>query len=232
MKKFVNKYAALLIFAILFVIWNILVWTLADLEKAKVFFYCAYGFTFLSFVLVGCALAFIKINKNTILSVLVPAYIASALYFAVALIMNVIYMCFPDKEYALAIVLPNIILVLIYVAAMIVAFKATSHISGNNKVVQEKVAKLKLTGIEIAQIATIAKDEEVKKALMSLKESVDYSDPIGVDGTAGLEEEFSKKVAELRMLTEGGYEKDLILNKVDAAKNKLNERNQTLKALK
>lgn len=232
MKKLKGRYTALIIEGVIFVIWNILVWTLADLEKANVFFYCGYGFTFLAFLLTAGVMFFMKINKNVIFSVLTTAYAVSACYFLITFVMNIIYMSISKGTNAKAVVIPNVIVLLIYVAAMAVAYFAVSHIGGNNKVIDQKVAKLKATAVEIGQIAAIAQDGEIKKSLLELREAVDYSDPLGVDGTASLEEDFSKKVSEVRMLIEGNYETELIASKIFAAKNKLNERNELLRSLK
>ena len=232
MKKLSGRYTALIITGIIFVIWNILVWTLADLKKADLFFYCGYGFTVLAFLLTAGVLFFFKLNKGGIFSILAPSYIASGAYFVIAFIMNAIYMGIATGTNAKAVVIPNVIVVLLFVAAMVVAYIAISHIGENNQVIEQKVRTLKTTAVEIGQIAALAEDHELKQSLLALKEAVEYSDPIGVDGTASLEEEFSKKIAELRMLVEGRYETGLIASKVAAAKNKLVERNEILRSLK
>ncbi len=232
MKKLKGRYSTLIVIGVIFAIWNILVWTLADLEKAKVFFYCGYGFTFLAFLLVAGVLFFLKLNKNVIFNVLIPVYIVSAVYFAITFIMNAIYMGISSGTNATGVVIPNIIVLLLYVAAMAAAYFAVSHIGGNNKVIEQKVAILKTTAIEIGQIAAITEDSGLKKSLLDLREAVEYSDPLGVDGTASVEEDFSKKIAEIRMLIEGNYEVNLIATKIRAAKNKLCERNELLRSLK
>ena len=232
MKKLSGRYTALIVEGILFVIWNILVWTLADLDKADVFFYCGYGFTFLAFVLTAAALFFLKLGKNVIFSVLTASYIVSAGYFVIAFVMNAIFMGISDGTNAKAVVIPNVIVLLLYIAAMVVAYLAISHIGGNNKVIDNKVAALKTTAIEIGQIAAIAEDDGLKKALLSLREAVEYSDPMGVEGTAAAEDDFKKKIVEIRVLVEGKYDTEVIAGKISAAQNKLRERNELLRALK
>lgn len=218
--------------AVIFVIWNILVWTLTNLKEAQVFFYCGYGFTAAAFIITACALFFVKPRKNTFFSVLVPAYIVVGAYFLITFIMDTVFMSIPKGTNVKAVLIPNIIVLLLAVAAFAVAFWAISHIGGNNKVIDQKVATLKATAIEIGQIAAITEDGELKKALLELREAVEYSDPLGVDGTAALEDDFKKKVDEIRMLIEGNYEVSLTAGKITAAKNKLRERNELLRSLK
>lgn len=231
-KKLAGRYYALIIEAILFVLWNILVFTLADLKEANVFFWCGYGFTFLAFLLVAGVMFFLKADKNVIFSVLMPSYIVSGLYFVITFVMNAIYMGIATGTNAKAVVIPNVVVLFLYIAAMVVAYIAISHIGGNNRVIDEKVAKLKTTAIAVGQIAAIATDGEVKAALAALRESVEYSDPMGVPATASMEDDLNNKIVEIKVLVEGGYEKDMILSRIAAARNKLTERNEILRASK
>lgn len=232
MKKIAGKFTSLIVVGIIFVVWNILVWTLSDLKEANVFFYCGYGFTVLAFLIVAGVPFLFRMSKNGTFNVVFPAYIVTGIYFCIAFILNMIYMIISVKTNAKAVVIPNVIILLLYVALMFILYFAFSHIVGHNKVIDEKVYTLKRTVVEIGQIAAIAQDPEVKKQLLELKEMADYSDPLGVSGTASLENEFSNKIAEIRMLVEGAYEKDLIVNKIKMAQNKLRERNELLRAMK
>lgn len=232
MKKIAGRYTSLIIVGIIFVLWNILVWTLSDLKDANVFFYCGYGFTCLAFLLMAGVFFFYKLDKNVIFSVLMPAYLLTLLYFAVTFIMDLIFMINLTGTNAKAVVIPNIIVVMLYAVAMVVAYFAVSRIGGNNKVIDQKVAALKLAAVQVGQIAAITQDADVKCSLSELREMVEYSDPMGVEGTAAMETEFSNKLSEIRMLVEEGYAKDLILQKIKTAQNKLRERNEILRALK
>ncbi len=232
MKKISGRYISLIVVGVIFVIWNVLVWTLAKLEDANVYFYCGYAFTAIAFLLVAGVLFLFRLGKNTIFSVMMPAYIATGLYFFVTLIMNMIFMINTAGDNTKAVVIPNVIIVLLYLAAMAVAYFAVSHIHSNNEVIDQKVATLKRVSVDLGQIGALATDPDIKTALSKLREAVDYSDPMGNAETASLEEEFTKKVAEVRMLVENNYEKDLVLGKITAADNKLRERNEYLRTTK
>lgn len=232
MKKISGRYVALGIEAIIFVVWNVLSWTLTNLEEANVYFYCGYGFMFLAFLLTAAVTFYFKISKNVIFSVLTPLYIANAVYFFISLIMNSIFMGIAKGANAVAVVVPNVIVLILYVVAIAISYLGVSHISENNKVIDQKVAQLKITAIEIGQIASIATDVNVKNALLELKDAVEYSDPIGVSGTKDAENDFSFKVSEIRSLIENEYPSEDIQRKIYSAKLKLRERNELLRALK
>lgn len=232
MKKLTGRYVPLIVIGIIFVLWNILVWVIPDLSNANVYFYCGYGFTALAFIVVACAFLFLKLSKNVTFSVLMPAYIVTGLYFAISFVMNLIFMINLSGTNAKAILIPNIVIVLLYVAAMFIMYFAINRIGDTNKVIDQKVATLKLKSIEIGQIAEIATDAEIKQSLKNLRELVEYSDPIGVEGTVAAETEFANKIAEIRVLVENNYDRDLIVAKIKSAQNKMQERNEILRALK
>lgn len=232
MKKIAGRYITLGIEAIIFVVWNILSWTLTNLHEANAYFYCGYAFTFLAFLLTAGVTFYFKISKNVIFSVLTPLYVANTVYFLITFIMNAIFMGIAKGENAAAVVVPNVVVLLLYVIAIAVSYLGVSHISENNKVIDQKVAQLKITAIEIGQIASIATDLNVKNALLELKDAVEYSDPIGVSGTQAAESDFNCKISEIRTLVESQCSNEDIQRKIYSARLKLRERNELLRALK
>lgn len=232
MKKLANRYVPLIVEGIIFVIWNILVWTLADLKTANVYFYCGYGFTVLAFLLAAGVLCSLKLSKHVFFSLVTPAYVATGAYFGITFIMDLVFMCVSKGTNAKAVVIPNVVVVLLYVAAMAVAYATINRIGSNNKVIEQKVHNLKVVVVEIGQIAAITNDSALKKSLMELREAVDYSDPIGVGETASLEDKFSNKVTEIRRLVEENSDVNEIAGAINDAKNKLRERNELLRSLK
>ncbi len=236
MKKALGRNLALILLGVLFAVWNILVWVCVSytvgVKEAKLFFYCSYGFITLAFLVAALGILVIRVRKNTIFSVNLPCYLAIGIYFIITFVMDTIFMCFPRGTNVPGIVVPNVILFLLFVALFAVAYFAVAHIGGHNKEIDEKVQKLKISAIEVGQIAALAEDEEVRSALLALREAVEYSDPMGVPQTASYEEEFSKKVSEIRLLVEENCAKESVMGKIKSAKNKLTERNEILRSLK
>lgn len=232
MRKIAVRHTALIVLGIIFVLWNILVWSCVDWKTVhpNVFFYCGYAFICLSFVLVGCLLALYRIKKNVIFSVLMPSYIVTAVYFVVNFVFNTVLMCMPEKDNLKVAIIPNAVILLLFFAAIVVCYIPISHIGNNNDVVDQKVYFLKTLGIEVGQIAAIATDLNVKQSLTQLREEIDFSDPMGVDITAEIEKELVKCVAEIRMLVEGNYDIELIKDKITFTSNKLRQRNELLRA--
>lgn len=253
MKKFLMSYTPLIILGVVFAIWNIIVLvSVPELKTAGLYFWSGYGFMAAAFLLIGGSMFALKVKKEIHFGVVFPAYLAVAIYFVLCLVMNSVlmglhhygmvknptgignlYIDDPTKSCNVAgAIVPNVLLLLVFVIMFLIAYRGILHIGENSKIVNQKVASLKLTVVELNQILALAEDAEVQTALGSLKSDVEYSDPMGTSDTALLEEDLKKKIAEIRMLIEEQYETELILKKIAAAHNKLRERNETLKALK
>ena len=75
-------------------------------------------------------------------------------------------------------------------------------------------------------------DTDVKKALTNLKETLDYSDPMGGAATADIEAEFEASLDVLKELIATGTEKEGVLNAIGDSLALLKARNDLLKASK
>lgn len=232
MKNFVRRFAGLLIVAIAFVIWNILVFTIADLGKQSTFFWVGYAFIFLAFLLVAGSMFALRLKKNVTFSMAYPCYLVVGIYFAVIFIMDSIFMGFGTHSNKVAVVVPNVILLLIFVALFILTFFGLAHIENNNKVIKEKVGGLKKTVIALDQIANRAADPAVKSELAKLSEAVNYSDPMGNAETADLEAQFDQRVSSIRLMVMDNMPEETILKAIEAASFLLEERNATLRVTK
>ena len=232
MKKLQGRYFTLIIIGIFFVLWNVLVFTIANLKEARHYFWFGYAFIFLAFLVAAGTTWLFKGGKNVTFSVLTPVYLFTIIYFIITFILNTIFMIICTGTNAKAIVIPNVVVILLYAAIMVVAYVGMSHIKNTNAVIDEKVAALKLSAIKVGQIAAIAEDGEVISALNGLREAIEYSDPMGIPVTAALEADINFKIAEIGSAVENGDEKEIILKKINFAFNKLKERNETLRAMK
>ena len=235
MKDFFKKHSKVVIWAIVMVIFDLLALIIPSnkLGQATEYYWGGFAFINLAFVLIGVVLFALQLNKTVIFNNTMIAYIFSAVYFVITFILNLIYMIIFDKNNGYKeVFIPNIIIVLLYVAAMIVAYRGMSHMSSVTKKTEEKVAQRRLTTAKVDFILNGAENEAVKKALFDLKEDVQYCDPIGVEATAELEKEFESKLDAVGALISGGAEEEEVLKAIKAAKNQLKYRNEVLKASK
>ncbi len=238
MKTIKGRYLALILEAILFVIWNVLVWvlsaTLANLSVANVFFWLGYVFNVIAFAAVAVVLLLVKSSKNANFSVLSPTYIFSAIFFAIVIIMNSVFIAFGFGWPApiAAVLVPNLVLLLAYAGAVIASVMMIGRTEKLNDEIDKKYASIKGLGISVGTIAAMSEDAEVKRALLALRESIDYSDPMGRPETEDAELDLANKIDEIKFMVQSGDEKDDILKKIKNASVALTARNETLKSLK
>lgn len=238
MKNFKYKYLTLIIEGILFLIWNILVWTLCPLifgmSRAASYFWIAYTFNVVAFVSTAVVLYVIKGNKYSTFSVRSPAYVFSAIYFFVTIAMNSVFiaLAFHIRMNIAASLTPNLVIFLLYVAAVIISLVSISRNQTLNKEIDEKYTSLKSLGIKVGTVATLAEDADVKRALYALREAIDYSDPMGKSETKSSEADLNSKVDEIQLMVESGDPKEAILKKITAANTILAARNETLRLAK
>ena len=236
MKTFLKKHSKLVIWAVFMLIFDLLALVIPSnkLGQATEIYWGGFAFINLAFVLIGVVLFALQLDKTTIFNNTMIAYAFSAVYFVITFILNLIYMIIFDKDNAYKeVFIPNIIIVLLYVAAMLVANRAMTHMSSVTKHTEEKVAQNRLTTSKVNFIMNSAENEAVKKALFDLKEAVEYSDPMGVAATAELEKDFESKLDAIgQMVSSGEAEEEAVLKAIKAAKNQLAYRNEVLKASK
>lgn len=235
MKDFLKKHSKLVIWAVFMLIFDLLalVIPMNKLGDATVAYWGGFAFINVAFILIGVVLFALQLDKTTIFNNTVVAYAFSAVYFIITFILNLIYMIvFDAKNFTKEVFVPNIIIILLYVAAMLVANRAMTHMSSVTKHTEEKVAQRRLTTAKVDFLMNSTENENLKKALFDLKEDVQYSDPIGVAATANLEQDFDGKLDAVAALLSNEAEEEDVLKAIKAAKNQLKYRNEVLKASK
>ncbi len=235
MKNFLKKHTKLVVWAALMVIFNILALVIPSnkFEDATVAYWGGFAFINVAFVLIGVVLFALQLDKTTIFNNTVMVYVFSAAYFVITFVLNLIYMIvFDAKSFYKEVFIPNGIIIILYAVAMLIANRAMKHMSTVTKHTETKVAARRLTTAKVEFIMNNAENEAVKKALFELKEDVQYSDPMGNESTVSLEQDFENQLNLIEQLIAGEAAEEAILKAIKLAKNKLQFRNETLKANK
>lgn len=231
MKNFIKKNTFFLVWLIFMAIFNVIALAVPDLSECSTLFWWGFAFINIAFVAVAVVSFALKMDNTKIFNNVFFAYALSIGYFAITLIYNVILM-FVNEGNAIWAIVPNVVIVLVYVALMIVSNRAVTHMSEDAKVVQEKVGNLRVNVVKISTLLYKVTDADVKKALTNLKETLDYSDPMGVAATADIEAEFEGSLDVLKELISSGTEKEGVLNAINDSLALLKARNDLLKASK
>lgn len=235
MKDFFKKHSKVVIWAIVMIIFDLLALIIPSnkLGQATEMYWGGFAFINLAFVLIGVVLFALQLNKTVIFNNTMIAYTFSAVYFVITFILNLIYMIIFDANNAYKeVFIPNIIIVLLYVIAMIVANRAMNHMSSVTKRTDVKSQIRSSMVAKINFIMNTSENEEVKNALNDLKREVDFSDPMGNEYTVNLEQEFEKLVSDIEQMVATEAEVEAILKTIKYAKNKWKYRNEELKAHK
>lgn len=231
MKDFLKKHTFLLVWVVLMAIFNVLALAIPDLSACAAGFWCGFVFVNIAFVIVAVVSFALTLNNTKIFNNVFFVYLLSIGYVVVSLIMNTIFMAVNGEGVKWVIVL-NVIVILLYVILMVLSNRAVTHMSQDAKVVQEKVSNLRLNVVKISTLLYKVTDADVKKALNNLKETLDYSDPMGVAATADIEAEFEASLDVLKELISSGTEKEGVLNAIGDSLALLKARNDLLKASK
>ena len=133
MAKIKKRHLSLIIWGLFCALWNTIVLLIADLDSVKASFWTAFGFIDLAFVAVGGIILFTKLKKNDTFAIHIPQYLFSAIYFGVTLFVNFLFMVFPSTDKVTFNVIVNLIIIVVFVAAMIIAFIGSTHIQANEE---------------------------------------------------------------------------------------------------
>ncbi len=232
MAKIKNRYLTLIAWALICVLWNVIVLVVADLDIVEANFWCAFAFIDVAFVVGGVLIVLTQLKgSNPILSIHAPAYIVTLIYFAVTFVLNFFFMlCFGKGEDATALVILNAIIIVAYAVAMIVSFMGARHITANEQQITTKVSELRTLEITVGALSYKTSDAAVKNKIEELKTKIHYSDPMGVESTASAEQDIKNQVQIISELLSGGADGDVIIAAIDDAMAKVEIRNQLLAA--
>lgn len=203
MKK--NKNLALtgIICAILFIVYNILVFTIFKTHSSV--FWVSYTFMCLAFVVqvVSMLLSFKSPNVETIFFG-IPLVSLSIYYLLSELFVSVVFMVFQGAGMTIATVIQVIILAAFSIIA-IIALMARDTVQDIGANIQEKVLTLKSMMVDVEILLSQCNEEDLKTSLKKLAETIRYSDPMSNDSVIDVEFRISQKLSELRLCVEENH---------------------------
>ena len=233
MKKIKNRFLTLIIIGLVFVLWNVLVFTIADLKNVKGNFWCSYAFITLAFLaLAGITFSF-KLSNNVIFSTITPSIIFSYVYFAISFVMNTIIMIFfSEKESVKACIILNIILLILFIIVEIVGYMGFSHIKEDQQKTDAKVKNLRTLSVKVGALEYMTNDITVKREITKLKEAISYSDPMGTADTVDSENEIENKIEVIKICLAENCDTEKVLSAIKDTMSALNVRNELLRSVK
>ena len=231
-KKLRFRLSSMIFVVIIAAIWNLLVFMLSNPDNREFLFWGGYTFAMIAFVITAAMTALAPGDKDASISSRTPALLYTGVYFIVSLILNTIFVIISKGENRLVVVLPNIIILLIYAAAMVFIFYASGRIAQNDKELYGGAAMLDGLAIQITGMADLSENAEVKAELKVLCQAVEYSNIIGNAETKELESRFRMQVIEIQTMIDEEEEPEAILKKIKSAKVTLKTRTTMLSVSK
>ena len=141
-------------------------------------------------------------------------------------------MCINATDDVVGNLLPNIGLLVVYVAALVICYMGFSHVAAVSEEIASKNKDLKVLAVTAGALAYKTADQEIKNKINKLKEAIEFSDPMGVSQTVEAEEDIKMQIEIIKGLLESNAPAAEILNAVEDAINKVKTRNDLLLAVK
>lgn len=218
-----------IIYAIVFVVFNILVFLIVD--KKNGIFWMSYIFMCLAFVIqiASMFLALRSLETETVFMG-IPLASLSFYYFFAAIFVGGVFMFFQNASFKLAFIL-QILILAIYIVVAIMSLMSRDIVQDVNDNLKENVEAIKTLNVDIDVFIPQVGDPTLKKALKKLSETIKYSDPISNTAVEEIEDQIMYSVNVLRVYIENDKNEEAIQTCKDMEVLFL-QRNSLLKATK
>ena len=225
-----NKLLAGVVGGIIFVLYNILVFTFAG-NKTPVFWW-AYGFTVLAFLLQVIATCVSYKRNTTVKDVFfgIPLTAISLTYLSAQIVAGTVFMILSGSNLKIANVV-QIILLAVYLIFAISALFAKNTVESIAEKTKEKILFIKLLENDVLSLQDKINDPAIQTRLSALSELIRYSDPMSHPSLALLEQKVSNKITMLAEKAESG-KMDEVNGLFDEIEALMAERNRKCKLLK
>ena len=227
MKNFIKTKTPFIIVCLGFVLFNMLYFVTTNLPNANASKWIGYAFITISFIVMGAIALLLNLKSKNTMTTIWPLMYATVGYFAVSFLVNSILMIVNGDGKKGPLVL-NFIIIILYAVVFLISFKSFSRVADNTAVREARVAQLRELSVKVNALTFLAKDEEVKKAILKLKEDIDYSSSAGTAATASYEKQLEDYVITIQTLLAANGDPAAVLEAVSTMANILKVRNQML----
>lgn len=139
------------------------------------------------------------------------------MYFAVAIIANTIFVLTENGGFNKYLIVFNLVIAAVYVILTIYAETYSKRVAGQLELTEQKTHNTAMISEKLGVLLSVVDDDEIKKKIMSLKESVDYSSNISSEKTNESEKLMEDCLDEVKDLIVKQSDKAMISNKIREA---------------
>lgn len=218
---------------LLFISWCVVVLVFADYDRAAFYFWGGFGFGFLSFIVAGVSLLRIKTNNNRNTTEIshIPVYY-TALYLMVTVIINTYFVFRVEGKFNIILVVTNFVLLVAFIAIRLYSDDLLSRVNEQTKHSAEKLIPITSISSQLATILCVTTDPDIKKQVLELKETVDYSSNISQEFSEKSQNLFLLQLNRIESLIVEHKDKDIISKNIQEAMVVWKTRNSVASTIK
>ncbi len=185
---------AALIFGIVFVVYNAVLFIIAGFEDHGPSFWISYVFMLVAFIALGVSSFLLSRRSNQPRDWLFgyPILSKGFIFIVVEFVLSIIFMALDaiDCPWEVSFIVQFLALA-IYLVYIITCFMAKGTIENIQENVKQKTSYMKMLQADVEMMAMRAADPAVKQAYAKLGEAIRYSDPMSNDALALIEGQMS-----------------------------------------
>lgn len=221
------------IYLLALVAWCIVIFAFADYDRIGFYFWGGFAFGAVSFITAVISLLFIKTYENENLTEInyIPFYYTSA-YLLVSLVINSCFVYRMAGKYNLLLVIANLLILFAFIAIRVNTDDYAKDLDKQTKKIEKKIESVSAISTRMSVLLSIVTDPEIKKALLKLKEKVDFSSNLSQDFLAESQNLFILQLEQIQEMISGNKSKDEILKKIQEATVTWNSRNSVASSIK
>lgn len=214
----------IIIFALIFVVYNIIVFVAGGFSGHSAAFWISYIFEIFSFISIAAALSYM-VSKEQILTKIVflgyPIIAWSAAFLFIQTIISTIFMILDN--YAKVGLIIQIIILAGYITIILLCHRTEEIITDIQETRTANISNMKNLTAEINIISNLEMDIEVKKAVTNLADKFMYSDIVSSESTQQIEQQL---ISEIKILKSNcKTNPQLAMELINQIEEHLNERN-------
>lgn len=189
-----------------------------DLGDKEFYFWGGFTCVMLAFVIAIGSLFLIHSRNNENLTEIrvIPVWVSLA-YLGISVFINSIFVAIDADEPRKPLVVINVILLIGFIGFRMFTDNYAQRVNDQTKAVVEKLKPTTAISARLGVIVSSATDEDVKKKLLSLKETVDYSSNLTQHGTEAFQAQFLSQLGYIEGLLNSNGDKALVCQKIDEA---------------
>ena len=205
-KNSINK--IFLLEALIFAGWCIAIAVTVKPDLIGFNFWCALAFSIVAFILSFVSVAGMRISSNRNLTEInALPLIASIAYLVAAVAFNSIFIFGIYFGFRAVLVVVNVLVLIAFASYRLFTNNYASHIEALSEQITAKTSDAAFISSKIAGIAGKISDEDMRKRVLKLKETVDYSTNITQAWAVGIQDEFLLELNILETMLDEGCSK-------------------------